>query len=108
MNNKIKLLCLSMLWAVISCATNENPVAENDVKSGVSHMATVATDDGCLDRKMDFWFSKFNQLQAEGYDMYEANEKATAVAAEQFKECDEKTGERMASEEATSSDEDDE
>lgn len=86
MKNKIYLLCLAVASVVMSCSPNQKAEERKIAESPT--MTAVMVNDDCFDRKMEAWFSKFNQLQDEGYGMDEANEKAVATVAEEFKDCD--------------------
>lgn len=80
----------------MSCTPFEKPATGN---SNIS-MANTLNDDGeCMDQKLELWFAKFNQLQTEGYDMNEANEKALAEVAAEFKDCRGKQSKHMATKE---------
>lgn len=94
---KIKniLICFALLTIASSCINYEKSIAENKADHNAS-LANVMNDDDCLDQKMELWFAKFNQLQAEGYDMDEANEKAIAAVSTEFKDCNGKQATHMA------------
>lgn len=95
MKNRNTLFYLAIIGIAISCTTFDKPGAEKNSANNIS-MTSVIKDGDCLDQKMEFWFAKFNQLQVEGYGMDEANEKALAAVVEEFKDCDKKQANHMA------------
>lgn len=79
-----------VLYLVTACnGAGDQKTAENTAtKSEPAEMASILNDDGCFEKKMEQWFTKFNQLQNEGHTMEEAHQDAIAWVAIEFKTCD--------------------
>ena len=79
-----------VLYLVTACnSAGDQKTAENAaVKSESVQMANLLKDDGCFEKKMEQWFTKFNQLQNEGHTMEEAHKGAIASVALEFETCD--------------------
>jgi hypothetical protein len=97
---KLKNILISfvLLYFAASCNFPEKSNTTHDSANGdnAAEMATILSDDDCFDKKMELWFVKFNQLQAEGYNMEAANHEAIASVAVEFKTCNEKPADSMA------------
>lgn len=78
-----------VVYLVAACNSAGNQkAAQNAAATGEPvKMASILNDDGCFEKKMEQWFTRFNQLQNEGYNMEEANQGAIASVALEFKNC---------------------
>lgn len=99
MKAKIILISLTLLCFVAGCNMAEESKTETTFStvSETITMTSILDDDDCFDKKIESWFTKFNQLQNDGYSMEDANREAIAAVAEEFKNCDGKPATRMAS-----------
>lgn len=88
----------ALLFISASCSNNEKLNEENITLVSDKSMTTILNEeDDCFNQKMDLWFVKFNQFQEEGLTMEEANTKALATVALEFKDCpDKETDNRIA------------
>lgn len=78
-----------VLYLVTACSSaGDQKTAENAAKSEPVEMASILNDDACFEKKMEQWFTKFNQLQNEGHTMEEAHQGAIASVALEFETCD--------------------
>lgn len=78
-----------VLYLVTACSSaGDQKTVENTAAEGEPvKMATILNDDGCFEKKMEQWFTKFNQLQNEGHTMEEAHQGAIASVALEFENC---------------------
>ena len=84
-NNTLVSVLLFIIAA--GCSTPEKAEPVSMATNHEDLLLTAVKDDDCFDAKMDYWFKTFNQLQVEGYDMYDANIKAVAQVSEKFNNC---------------------
>jgi hypothetical protein len=85
---KTKNNTLIALFTMLIVAACNQPEKTEPISATVDQvLLTAVEEDDCFDEKMNYWFTEFNQLQAEGYDMYDANLKAVAKVSEKFKNC---------------------
>ena len=97
----------ALLFISASCSNNEKLNEENITMANDQSMTTILNEeDECFNEKMDLWFVRFNQYQEEGFTMEEANAKAMASVAAEFKDCPDKaTDKRIAKREEPSAEE---
>src|SRR5687768_11357498 len=93
----------ALLFISASCSNNEKLNEDNIALVNDKSMTTILSEkEDCFDEKMDLWFVRFNQYQEEGFTMEEANTKAIAAVALEFKGCpDKELDNRMAEQEAS-------
>jgi hypothetical protein len=85
---KGKFVLLILIFAFTGCAKQKDQTI-TEVPAVADSTATPksTTDDECFNRKMEQWFISFNQLQAEGASMAEADKKALVEAEAEYKKC---------------------
>lgn len=98
-----------LLFISASCSNNEKLSEESiSMPNNDQSMTTILNEeDECFNEKMDLWFILFNQYQEEGLTLDEANTKALASVALEFKHCPDKAAasdKRMAKQEVPSKD----
>jgi hypothetical protein len=85
---KGKFEALILILAFTGCTKQKDqPITEVPAVTDSIKAPNTAGEDECFNRKMEQWFISFNELQAEGASMVEADAKALVEAEAEYKKC---------------------
>lgn len=83
-NMKKTLFLLACGLVAASCAPDLRS-ADNEIEPAFTSFNAIS--DECTDEKLALWFDLFNQYQEEGFEMYEADEKARKQVEAELASC---------------------
>jgi hypothetical protein len=80
-------LILSAILCLSSCAPGEQEMKGTEQSKLMASEQSNEQHEDCFDNRMEIWFDSFNDYQAQGLSMQEADRKASEFADKAYNDC---------------------